>query len=213
MFLDEKLKIIYEEFAPSVLSGAEVLPKLAKNLELTIFSEFYIPTTAFPVSDKEYLEYPVKLKQIDNMWKLFCKQHDTYHWFNAGDFQKMLGKHYINPYSRQRIFRKLGWEVPSFMVAQVLFDVDYRGKKYVNLDFGYHAEDKIEDSYIWNEDGPWSMQAIGDQMIDFQLYSWDQKKLKMDCCLMQPDAYGVFHRGELISEPQISISNIRVAYE
>lgn len=107
------------------------------------------------------------------------------------------------------------------IVASILFDVKYNGIVYRNLDFGYHNDPDVTESYIHDEDGPWSMQTIGDSMIDFQIYGDpDTNELKMQACLMVPgsqmmdgDLELCWSRGNYLEEQEIKMYNIRVEYE
>lgn len=103
-------------------------------------------------------------------------------------------------------------------VKRIQFDFFYKGKWHRDLTMDYTKDDDVDKDYIYNEDGPWYMLDVGDDVIDFQIFSFDGNTLEVDACEMykQDDVY---HHGDILSrlgtaqsKKEYDFENIRVEY-
>lgn len=108
------------------------------------------------------------------------------------------------------------------VVQSILFDVEYKGIKYCDVDFGYHNDPDITKEYIYDEDGPWSMIELTDGiMLDFQIYGEDGSQILymqayemvLETKMIDNKMESFWHHGRLLkNDYDIKISNIRVEY-
>ena len=145
-------------------------------------ARFEIPTHEHQIPKEDYDTYPVRLKQIDNIWKLFRKQTDKYDLFEDDTFRKMLAEEYKNPWSRMRLFKRLGWEFIPMMLDSLILDVCYCGKSYRlhDIALGQH----IPDTQLWSEEGVNLRLFVGEEKIDVNISSPEHKKLQVKAALM-----------------------------
>lgn len=119
-FLDDELKEIYEFHLPIIknaISAADCRSKmvtLSAALMNACHSRFAIPVGK-EMSYQEYCEFPVKLKQTENSWKLFVKKYDTEHWYREDGFRTYCYSLYFpdKEDAAKRLFKHLGWEIPE----------------------------------------------------------------------------------------------------
>lgn len=105
------------------------------------------------------------------------------------------------------------------IVKQILFDVVYNGIEYKDVDFGYHNDKDVNNLTITYECGVWSMVNIGNDVIDFEICSYDNgKTLSMQGILMKEVERPIEQGGNYwtndkeLEDNDIIISNIRVKY-
>lgn len=106
MFLDERLKAIYEE---KISSDGVTLMSTTKQgvFEIIDTCRSELPP---PSEVKSYL---IALKRVNNSYKLFKKQCDKVAILREDAFERYCWKKIKdNPKSRQ-LFKELGWKVPS----------------------------------------------------------------------------------------------------
>lgn len=103
-------------------------------------------------------------------------------------------------------------------VKRIQFDFFYKNKWYRDLTMDYTEADDVTKDYIYDEDGPWYMLEVGDEVIDFQVFSFDGKELLVDACMMYEED-GVYHHGDFLkrldtaqSDREYDFENIRVEY-
>lgn len=103
-------------------------------------------------------------------------------------------------------------------VKRIQFDFFYKNKWHRDLTIDCNESDGVDKEYIYDEDGPWFMLPIGDDTIDFQVYSLDGGTLSIDACEMYEEN-GVYHHGDYLnrldtlqSEKEFDVKNIRVEY-
>lgn len=197
MFLDDELKEIYEDYLAFVESNHfHDMANLWNETKRAVMARFEIPTHEHQIPKADYDTYPVRLKQIDNIWKLFRKQTDKYDLFEDDTFRKMLAEEYKNPWSRMRLFKKLGWEFIPMVLDSLILDVCYCGKSYRlhNIALGQH----IPDTQLWSEEGVNLRLFVGGDEIDVNIYSPEHKKLQV--------------KATLINDSEISFPKIEVLY-
>lgn len=106
MFLDERLKAIYEEKISS--DGI----RLMSTTEQGVFEIIDTCCGELP-SPTEVRSYLVALKRVNNSYKLFKKQYDKVGLLREDAFERYCwDKIKDKPKSRQ-LFKELGWKVPS----------------------------------------------------------------------------------------------------
>ena len=105
------------------------------------------------------------------------------------------------------------------IVKKILFDVVYNGIEYKDIDFGYHNHKDVNNLTITDECGVWSMVNIGNDVIDFEICSYDNgKTLSMQGILMKEVERPIEQGGNYwtndkeLDNNDIIISNIRVEY-
>lgn len=106
MFLDERLKAIYEE---KISSDGVTLMNTAKQGVFEIIDTFHgeLP------SSMEVKSYIIAMKRVNNSYKLFKKQCDKGGLLREDAFERYCWNIIKdNPNSRQ-FFKELGWKVPS----------------------------------------------------------------------------------------------------
>ena len=103
-------------------------------------------------------------------------------------------------------------------VKRIQFDFFYKNNWYRDLTIDCEESDGVDKEYIHDEDGPWFMLPVGDDMIDFQVYSPDGDTLSIDACEMHEEN-GVYHHGRYLnrldtpqSGKEYDFENIRVEY-
>lgn len=105
MFLDERLKAIYEEKISS--DGINLL----STTEQGVFE--IIDTCRGELPPSEVRSFLIALKRVNNSYKLFKKQYDKVAILREDAFERYCwGKIKDNTKSRQ-LFKELGWKVPS----------------------------------------------------------------------------------------------------
>lgn len=99
------------------------------------------------------------------------------------------------------------------LVKKITFDFFYDGVWYKDLTMDYTREDDVDKEYIYSEDGPWYMLDVGNNILDFQIFSFDGKTLQLDVCVMR-EVDGIFRRGEILyhDEGDYDYKDIRVEY-
>lgn len=106
MFLDERLKAIYEEKISS--DGIRLLSTTEQGVfEIMDACRGELPP---PTEVRSYL---IALKRVNNSYKLFKKQYDKVAILREDAFERYCWSIIKdNPKSRQ-FFKELGWKVPS----------------------------------------------------------------------------------------------------
>lgn len=97
MFFDELLQAAYEGATTTKGKAEAVVRCIHANLPPT------------PKSDKEYKDLPIRLKQLDNGFRLFKKRCDKENILKEDAFRIVLWKQYENPEKAARMFNHLGW--------------------------------------------------------------------------------------------------------
>lgn len=182
MFLDDELKEIYEGYIAFVEKNhCHDMANLWNETKKAVMARFEIPTHDHPISKEDYDTYPVRLKQIDNIWKLFRKKTDKFDLFEDDSFHKMLAEEYKNPWSRMRLFKRLGWEFVPMTLESITVDACCLGKSYRlhNLALGQH----IPDTQLWSEEGVNLRLPIGEDWVDAHISSPEHKKLQAKAIL------------------------------
>lgn len=119
-FLDDELKEIYDFHFPIIknaISAEDCRTKmgtLSAALIKACRSRFTVPVGK-EIGDQECREFLIKLKQIENSWKLFVKKHDTEHWYREDGFRAYFYFLYLPDKEdiAKRLFKHLGWEIPE----------------------------------------------------------------------------------------------------
>lgn len=106
MFLDERLKAIYEEKISS--DGVNLLSTTKQGVfEIIDTCRGELPS---PMEVKSYI---IAMKRVNNSYKLFKKQYDKIAILREDAFERYCwNKIKDNPKSHQ-LFKELGWKVPS----------------------------------------------------------------------------------------------------
>lgn len=106
MFLDERLKAIYEEKISS--DGVTLM----STTEQGVFEIIDTCRGELP-SPMEVKSYIIAMKRVNNSYKLFKKQYDKVGLLREDAFERYCwDKIKDNPKSRQ-FFKELGWKVPN----------------------------------------------------------------------------------------------------
>lgn len=115
MFLDDELVQIYGKWGGADISNKEDAKRCLSELMVACLKR-YMPENPQNITQKEFAEMPVKIKQIDNSWKAFCWKvpTDRFGIVDSRGFRIYLWK--LNnsgdqPISKQ-LFKMLGWEEP-----------------------------------------------------------------------------------------------------
>ena len=106
MFLDEKLKAIYEEKISS--DGVTLM----STIEQGVFEIIDTCRGELPPL-KEVKSYIIAMKRVNNSYKLFKKQYDKVGLLREDAFERYCWNIIkADPKSRQ-FFKELGWKVPN----------------------------------------------------------------------------------------------------
>ena len=109
MFLDEKLKAIYESkiFDSETLSLKDTLFEGIKEIVNTC-------TTDLPdVREVGMEQFIIDLKRTNNSYKLFVKKHDVAGALREEAFEQLVWNQINADDSAPQFFKKLGWKVPK----------------------------------------------------------------------------------------------------
>lgn len=93
-------------------------------------------------------------------------------------------------------------------VSKVIFDVFLEGKKYTDVVLDFDGE--VDDDYIHEEDGPWCIAEIGNEVWDCQVYGDENGELRMQLNKMEQNIATYEHTTIWLESD--NVSNIRVKY-
>lgn len=106
MFLDEKLKAIYES---KIYNGKEVLYDT-----LVEGCNEIVATCVKELPDPNLVrEYIVALKRVNYSYKLFNKQHDVANVLKENAFELYCWSRISDDKKAKAFFKQLGWKVPT----------------------------------------------------------------------------------------------------